>query len=275
MPRSIKPVRLNHMNLVLESAGESIGRFKELYGAYLLADMPQKEMHAYLIDIGRVIFEGFVPHEYLLNARYGPHYVGVEYQADINEVRAALQDHSIRTVRDIGIALHTHPEDCFGVAFEFYDGYFHDREWELFDGRAMKPAEYWRDEHPLGITGMKGYTLAAFDIHAASQFLQSFLSGVPVYEEERDAISGRAVGLQVADAVVEVISPDGPGILLDHMHRYGEGIRSTVFGVGSIDQARDYFAQHGVEIEPGSMPQSIQVPAPDNCGVLFEFVEDI
>ena len=46
-------------------------------------DLPQRELHACLIEIGRVIFELFVPHEFLTTVRYGPHYVGIEYQADV------------------------------------------------------------------------------------------------------------------------------------------------------------------------------------------------
>jgi len=271
--KSIRPVRTNHMNLVLQNVEASADHFQQLYGAELLADMPQRELHAYLFEMGRVIFEVFVPHEFLTSVRYGPHYVGLEYQADMDDVREAVAARGIRIVRDIGLALHTHPADCFGVSFEFYGGYFHDRDWDLLGGTTMKSAQYWRDEHPLGLTGQKAYTVAVSDIDVASAFMQSFLSGEPVYEEPREAVGGRVIGLQVSDAVLELMTPTGEGPLQRHLHRFGDGIRSTVFGVRDIEQARRYFADRGVETVPGAAPGSIAVPESANLGVIFEFVE--
>lgn len=272
MSKSIHPVRVNHMNVVLEDFDTSVAHLRALYGADFLADYPQREWHACLIEMGRVIFELFVPPAFLLNARYGPLYLGIEYQADMDEVREVVAAHGIRIVRDIGLALHTHPADCLGVSFEFYGGCFHDREWEPLGG-PMKSAEYWRDEHPLGLTGLKGYTIAVPGIDAASRFLQSFLTAEPLYEAPRPAVSARAVGLQVADAVVEIITPVDDGSLQRHLHQFGQGIRSTMFGVRDIDQARRYFTERGVDLVPGAAPDSFAVPAEANLGMIFEFSE--
>jgi len=271
MPRSISPTRLNHINLVLEDYDASVAHFADLYGAELLADYPQKDLNAGLIEIGRVIFELFVPSAWFLNARYGPHYLGIEYQADLEEVRAAVAVHGIRIVRDIGLALHTHPADAFGVSFEFYAGWFHEREWEPLGG-PMKSAEWWRDEHPLGLTGLKGCTLAVAEIDAAAVFFKSFLSAEVAYDELRPAIGARAVGLQIADGVIELLTPVGDGALRSHLHAFGEGIRSTVFTVRDIDQARRYFAERGVALAAAAAPGGFAVPAGANLGVMFEFV---
>ena len=90
MTQPIRPQRVNHMNVVLQDFDASVAHWRGLFDAEFMADMPQREFHAGLIAIGRVIFELFVPHDFLLNARYGPHFLGVEYQADMNEVRAAM-----------------------------------------------------------------------------------------------------------------------------------------------------------------------------------------
>jgi len=272
MANQIHCVRVNHMNVVAQDFGATVGHFQDLYGAEFLVDLPRPEFHAGLVEMGRVIFELFSPHEFLLNARYGPHYVGVEYQADMDEVRAAVASHGVRIVRDIGIALHTHPADCFGVAFEFYGDYFHDRDWPALGGK-IKPAEYWREDHPLGLTGLKGYSIAVADIESATAFLQSFLAAEPLYEAPRPAIAARAVGLRVADSIVELVTPVAEGELRRHLHRFGDGIRSTLFGVRDLDQARRYFAARGVDLAPGAAPDSFAVPAEANRGVLFEFSE--
>jgi catechol 2,3-dioxygenase-like lactoylglutathione lyase family enzyme len=272
MMKSIHPVRVNHLNIVVQDFDRSIDHLRELYGAEFLLDMPQREWHAGLIQIGRVIFELFVPHDFLLNARYGAHYVGIEYQADMQEVREAIAAHGIRIVRDIGVALHTDPADCFGIAFEFYSGSFHDNDWKLLGGK-MKSAEHWRAQHPLGLTGLKGYTVAVGELDAAVTFFQSFLGAQVMHESTRPAISARAISLQVADAVVELIAPMGDGSLRQHLHRFADGIYSTVFATRDIQQVRRYFAERGVELIAGTAPNRLAVRAAANPGILFEFSE--
>ena len=111
------------------------------------------------------------------------------------------------------------------------------------------------------------------DIKAASAFLQSFLGGEPVYEAERPTIAARAVGLKIADVVVELLTPTGEGELARHLYRYGDGVRSTRFGVSNIDQARRFLTDRGLPVVAGAAPGSIAVPAEANLGVLFEFAE--
>ena len=112
--KSIHCARVNHINLVLQDFDASIDYARKVYGAEFVLDIPERDWHACLIEMGRVMFELFVPHELLLHARYGPHYLGIEYQADMAEVREAVAAHGIRIIRDVGIALHTHPADCLG-----------------------------------------------------------------------------------------------------------------------------------------------------------------
>jgi hypothetical protein len=229
-------------------------------------------MHAGLIGIGRVLFEIFVPHEYLLLSRYGAHYLGVEYQADMDVARKAIAERGMRLVRDIGHAIHTHPADAFGMSFEFYHGYFHDMDWPNLNG-PIKPAKYWRDEHGLGLTGMKGYSLVVNDLDAAVDFFKSFVSGEVVYKEDRPAVAGRAVGLKVADAIMEIMTPTGDGALQKHLRQHNQGIRSTIFTTRSIDQTKKYFADKGIKLVPGDAPGALAIPPEANLGVIFEFTE--
>jgi catechol 2,3-dioxygenase-like lactoylglutathione lyase family enzyme len=271
MPRSIRPVRVNHMNVVVEDFDASVAHLRELYGAEFMADMPQKEWHACLMNLGGVLFELFAPHVFLLNARYGPHYLGLEYQADLEEVREAIAQRGIRIARDIGLAVHTHPADTLGVAFEFYDGSFHEREWPALGGGRIRPAAFWRDEHPLGLTGLQGCTLAVDDLEAASAFLEGFLSAEKVSEADRPRIAARARGLRVADGVVELLAPTGEGPIAQHLRRYGPGVRSTVFGVRDLAQARRWFEGRGLPPEAGDAPDSFAAPFAADLGVIFEF----
>jgi hypothetical protein len=272
MPTSIHCKRVNHMNVVLEDFTASMDHFTSLYGAQFVSDMPQTEWHAGLFVMGRVLFELFAPYEFLLNSRYGPHFVGLEYETDLDEARQAIAERGIRISRDIGAAVHTHPADGFGVAFEFYNGNFHDAPRPTWR-EQMKPDEYWRDEHPLGLTGLKGYTVAVADVDAASDFFQDFLSAQVRSDTSRPDIAARAVGLEMADSTVELLAPVGDGAIREHVQRFGDGIRATVFSVRDLAQAERYFADRGVTLEAGDAPDRLAVPADANRGVIFEFSE--
>lgn len=281
MGTSIRPRRLNHMNMVLDNTEEALRHMQQVYDAELVADIPKAEYHAFLVATGSVLFEAFVPAVPLLGARYGPHYVGVEYQADMDDVVAAVNQRKMRIIRESryekdlagnpGYALHTHPADGFGVSYEFYHDDFHTWHWPELGGR-IKPVEEWAS-HPLGHTGQKGYTHAVADIEAASAFLQGFLSAEPVYEAHRSEIAAQAIGLKIADVVVELQTPSGDGALARHLYRYGDGIRSTVFGVRNVDEAKRYLSDRGLPVGGGSAPGMIAVSGEANMGVMFEFTE--
>ncbi len=272
MTKSIRLIRVNHVNVVLEDFDASRKHFQEVYDAEFLLDMPHKEMRMSLFETGQVIFAVFVPAAWLLNARYGPHHLGIEYQADMDEARQVLTERGIRILRDLNVAVHTDPRDAFGVSFEFYGGSFHDLEWEMLGG-SIKSAQHWRDEHPLGLTGLKGYTVGVYDIRAACEFFGDLLGAKSLYEEDRPAIGGRAIGLQTADCVMELVTPICEGALKEQLQQNHQGIRSTVFSVRDIDQARRYFEEREVPLIEGSMSNSFAVSPAANLGLLFEFCE--
>lgn len=272
MATTIWPVRVNHINVVVEDFDASVAYLKRVYDGEFLLDLPGPAWHACLVATGQTIFELFEPAGYLLNARYGPHYVGIEYQADMEEARRAVVERGIRIVRDTPHAFHTHPADCFGIAFEFYDGAFHDMEWALLDGALMKPVSWWRDDHPLGLTGLAGYTIAVRDGLAAQAFFESFVGATLIDGGgDRRAAGAHAIRMQVADSWVELLSPRGDGAILDHLHRYGEGIYSTVFGVRDADGVRGHLAGKAVTLVPGSAPGRLAAPADNALGVIIEF----
>ncbi len=273
MHSSISPIKLNHFNLVMPDFHASLKYFGKLYDAEFLLDIPGECQHAGLFDIGRVIFEIFSPKEWLMSARYGAHFVGVEYQADMKAVREAVKSHGIRIVRDVGLALHTHPEDTFGVAFEFYDGEFHERNYERLGNKPMRSAEYWQDAQELGLQGLKHYSLVVENMDKALRFLQSFLSASIVYEEPRPEIGAKALGVKIADGILELLTPLGAGMIQQHHYRYGDGIRSCVFAVGDLDQVKAYFKKRNIRLDTGDSANSLAITESDNCGIRFEFSE--
>jgi catechol 2,3-dioxygenase-like lactoylglutathione lyase family enzyme len=272
MAQSVRVRRYSHLNLVVEHFDASVKHLREVFGAEFLLDLPGPNWHACLMEIGGAIFEFFVPPHFMLNSRHGPHYLGIEFEVDLEEARAAVASHNVRIMRDIVEAIHTHPADGFGVDYEFFGGTFYGPDAKYVTTHC-RPAEYWRYQHPLGLTGIKGYTQSVSDIDAGTQFLESLLCAEVVYEEDRPSLAARAVGLQVADVVVELLTPIGEGPLRREMDLIGEGIRSTVFRARDIDQARRYFDERRMPVIQGTAPGSFAIPPKANLGILFEFSE--
>lgn len=271
---SVHCTHMSQLNVVIENFDGGVSHMKETYDAEFLMDIPRPEWHGCLLETGRVIFQLLAPSQFLLNSRYGPHFLGVKFQVENMEAaRAAVAERGIRIVRDIKVAFHTDPRDCYGVAFEFWDGDFREMTWELLGGRTMRPVEYWRDEHALGLIGYKGLSIAVEDASAARNFLQSFVGAEPMREAARTEIGAQAITLQLADGELELLAPSGKGAINSHLIRHGQGIRAAILGVRSVDQARRYFADRGVPTIAGDRPGSIAVPAEHNCGVIFEFAE--
>jgi catechol 2,3-dioxygenase-like lactoylglutathione lyase family enzyme len=269
---------MNHINAVVDDFDTSLAHFRDVYGAQLISDMPKDEWHACLIAIGDVIFELFAPHDDLLHARFGPHYVGVEYQTpDVEQAREVVRSRGMRIVRELGPAFHVHPLDAFGVAFEFYHLSFHSVPPPFTYLEMIRPLDYWRDEHPLGLAGLDRYTVAVADLEAATGFFQEFVAGSVVDEEkERPSLVARSVDLRLGNTVVELLAPIGPGPLEREVARRGDGIRSVVFKVRDLEQARSYFAGKGITLrlgdtDYGDTGDRLVIAPADNQGLLFEF----
>jgi hypothetical protein len=268
--RPIRALDVQHVNVVHEDYEAVVEHYGRLFDGVVVFDRRQPTWHACLLDVGGVLFEIFVPNDFFLHTRYGSHYLGIEYRvADIEAVRKTLAARHVRIARDLGVAVHSHAADCHGVSLEFFDGDFHtDRE--LLDVPRPSPS-YWRDEHPLGLAGLHGCTVAVSDRASAMADFQALLEHEVLYETRRPNVAGIAVGLLVGGAVLELIAPEGDGPLHQHLIEHGEGIRSTVFEVRDLDRVRTYFAERGIDLVPGTSANSLANPAAQHFDVLVEF----
>ncbi len=270
MADRIKCVEMQHMNIVAPDFEATVSHFKEIFGAQFVLDLPSSHWHAGLLYIGGVLIELFAPNDFFLNSRHGAHYLGVEYQVtELDSVRRSLGERGIGLARDIGVAIHTDPADTHGVAFEFYAGNFH-RDGMIQWLEPLRPAEYWRKEHPMTLTGLERYSVAAAHHDAAVDFYDRTFDIAVVYHEERPHIGAEVTGLQLADTLVELMSPLGPGVIDEHLRQHGEGIRSITFAVADIATARGYLASLGIDVGPGDHRDSVALSPKDNRGLLME-----
>ena len=113
----------------------------------------------------------------------------------------------------------------------------------------MPSKEYWRDEHPLGLTGLVRVGQRGRGPRRGRRRRSPRLVGAPeLYRADRPAAAAAALGLQFGDTVVELLAPTGPGPVRDYLDRYGERIRSTVYGVVDLGRVEAYFAERGIPL---------------------------
>jgi catechol 2,3-dioxygenase-like lactoylglutathione lyase family enzyme len=120
-------------------------------------------------------------------------------------------------------------------------------------------------------TGLKHCSVAVADHDAALQFYDDLFEIKVLYQQHRRSISARITGLQLADTIVELLTPTADGVIKQHLDRYGDGMRSVVFGVTDLGQVTRHFAGHGITLVPGDHPDSLAIRLEDNRGVMMEF----
>lgn len=266
---AIPCTHMNHVNFVVEDYQPAVERMKDLFGAHYAVDLPRDHWESGLLTVSDAIIEFYSPREtFFLTARYGPHYVGAEYEVpDVVEARRIVGERGIRIVRELGMAFHTHPADTFGIAMELYNKNFHatNPEWFL-------PAEHWRTEQPIGFSGISRLTAAVHDLDAAVAMFTELFGGVPEYEATRAGGTAKAVGLRFGDGVLEFMTPTSGGAVESHLHRYGDGLRSTVFSVADLAKARDYFTGRGVSLVDADDEGGFAVDPSETAGFRVEIV---
>lgn len=272
--RSVRCRRLSHTNLVIENLDASVRHFEEHFGGHFMMDLPGPDWHACLIEVGGLIVELFEPKGFMLHGRIGPHHLGIEFEADLDEARAAVADHGVGILRDIGLAFHTDPLTSLGVDYEFYDGTFYGENPTHLRGNKSLGAAH-RAAHPVGYTAEIGYVHTVADLAAASAFVQSFLGARPLYEADRPALGARAAGFRIANGLCELLAPAGEGPLMRDMLVSGQGMRATLHGVADLGRARAWFEGRGLRLLEGSAPGRFAIDPRDNLGIRYEFAESL
>lgn len=75
--------------------------------------------------------------------------------------------------------------------------------------------------------GLKRYSVAVADLTAALDFYQEMFGVEVLYDDDSTSQSVRKTGVQLANTVVELLTPTGDGPIASHLQRYGDGLRSS------------------------------------------------
>jgi catechol 2,3-dioxygenase-like lactoylglutathione lyase family enzyme len=276
----LRVAKLVHVNQLVDDFAGAGTFYADVFGAreYWRGYDEDQRRDASLFVVGDACFELFAPVDRtsLLGAslaRFGNSWHSFEWQVpDLEEAAAALAERGIRvTTYRPGSFLMTHPADCHGLLLELCPLEM-TGDPRIEAGWDPSP---WRDEHPLGMTGLHGLSIAVRDAPAAADWLIDLVAGAEVaYREPRAEVDADAVGVRIADHVVELVQPRGTGgPIAGYIGRSGQRLRSVEFGVLDARAARAYLEEQGLRIVPGSREDAFAVAEEDNWGVRWEFAE--
>jgi catechol 2,3-dioxygenase-like lactoylglutathione lyase family enzyme len=263
----------NHINAIVDGYEATIEHFRDRVGFTLDRRIPDSGdgTDACLMTLGGVMFEFFAPKEKgergqgRLLARYGDHYVGIEYHVpDVASAREFATEQGVRIINDLGAAFFTYPGNSFGIAFEIYDGDF---------SQHAQPVGYWENQHPLGLAGLARLSVAVNSVEEAAARLAELAEVSQIGQVSRPRAAAKGVQLQVGTAVWELLEPTGAGELADYLTRYGQRIRGTVFKATNLAEVEKHLTAQGFDLIPGDAEGTLAINPAQNKNLLFEFTE--
>jgi 4-hydroxyphenylpyruvate dioxygenase-like putative hemolysin len=92
------------------------------------------------------------------------------------------------------------------------------------------------------------------------------------YDEPRPLVSGRAVGVGLADHVIEFVGATGEGPTMDFVNAHGERMHSVAFNVSDLGAAEDFLQSKGIRTLPGSATGRLYLDPAATHGSLIELV---
>lgn len=272
--------KLVHINQVVDDFEGAAAFYADVFGAheYWRGYDADQRRDASLFVVGDLCIELFAPvdaHSLLgaSLARFGNSWHSFEWQVpDLEEAKAVLDERGIRvTTYRPGEFLMVHPGDCHGMLLELCP-------LEMDGDPRIEPdwaPDTWRTEHPLGVTGLHGLSVAVRDLPAATAWLTGLVAGAEVvHSGPRDEVDADVTGVRVADHVVELVAPrSAEGPVATYIQRFGQRLRSIEIGVVDTDRARRHLEAKGLRIVDGSRDGAFAVAEEDNWGVRWEFAE--
>ncbi|OBH05909.1 VOC family protein [Mycobacterium sp. E1747] len=276
---------IQHLNFVVEDYAGAQQHFTENIGAVLNWELlpPNRpdDVSASLITLGPTLFEIFGPEPDSTNGvaqilrDKGPGFIGIEWGVtDLQAAKDALKEHGVGIRYEPkkkyypGMWFVSEPDDLFGLALECYIGTWYTSE--LPPGmKGVTPQPYWRDEHPLGIHGVRNFTVAVDDTDLAAKRWQG-LTGATEVTCGPSADNGVRY-FTAANTIMGLVSGATDSAAGEYVDRRGESIYSVTFAVEDPARVVKHLTANSVIAEQVS-DAVVVVPAATNYGVRLEFV---
>lgn len=276
---------LEHINFVVSDYAAAQDHFITKFGAELnwelqVPDRPD-DVRSSLITLGPNLFEIFGPEPdsqhgiAKISRAQGPGFIGIEWGiGDLQVAKEALAEHGIRLRYEPkkryypGTWFVSEPDDLFGLALECYIGTWYTPE--LPEGmKPVAPQPYWRDQHPLGIHGVRNFTVAVTDVDAAAARWQN-LTGAAEVECGPSAESGVRY-FEAANTAMGLLGAAADNSVGEYLDRRGESIYSVTLTVEDAGRVAEHLSSGLVPVHRVSDAVTV-VPAETNYGIRLEFV---
>jgi catechol 2,3-dioxygenase-like lactoylglutathione lyase family enzyme len=279
MSAPLQIIRINHLNHLTSDWDATLAHYEDLLGgAYLMQIGGNPFTDGFLIDVGGEIIEVLLPKvldkaEGRQLTKLGPHYSSIElYVPDLAEAKDAVTSRGIRLLIDGHADFLTVGADTEGVILQCYDGNWHsDPPPRNYKG-PKRTAEWWRDVHPIGFTGLHQVSFATDDLERSRTFWLELCAGEETYRAARPTANAEAIGIDIG-IPVELIAPVGEGSVSRFIDHYGTKIRALTYEVVDLGRTEAYFASKGITLVPGDIPESLMLTAEDNRGAIMQFVQ--
>jgi hypothetical protein len=184
-----------------------------------------------------------------------------------------LRQRSIRiTDRAEGAYTYSHPRDCHGLCLELTEHHFADDPRDD-PGHPRQPT-YWRDEQPLGVTGLACIRVSAADATVSAEWLADLTGTDVTYERARPGLGARAAGVALAGHTIEFVSPVGTGPIEAFLASGGERIYGLSYQVADLEGARAHLAKAGVAVSAGSHEACLEIDPAVTQGARFELTAE-
>src|SRR5262249_2007869 len=254
---------LQHINFVVSDYPAAQDHFIRKFGAELNWELqiPNRPdaVRSSLITLVPNLFEIFVPEPGSQNGiakiyrAQGPGFIGIEWGIDDLQVaKDALKEHGIRLRYEPkkryypGTWFVSEPDDLFGLALECYIGSWYTSELPE-RMKAVAPQSYWRKEHPLGIHGVRNFTVAVKDVDAAATRWQNLTGAAEVKcGPSADSAVRYFEAANTAIGLLGAAADNGVG---DYLKRRGESIYSVSFTVEDADRIAEHLTIRSVPVQ--------------------------
>ena len=168
----------------------------------------------------------------------------------------------------VGGGIFAHPKDAHCL-LEFSS--VGDARYPERDPRAAADfsAQYWTDEHPLGIQRTSHLTVVVQDAEEASKLYEEALGGTRFHTTKSPEYGTESVFLAMGTGpAVEFATPVGPGLARDDLDKHGEIMHAVTFRVRDRTAAEAYMRSQSVGVRDRTA-QTLTLDPDDTYGAIF------
>ena len=277
---------IDHINQLISRTDLALDHYRRLYGVQIDRIFEQEwgPYDNFVFKLGSALIEVFcpVPPERVagkettekaerageefrrIHRRFGNMWQAVLWR--VPNLEEAIEAMRARDLRLVNVELEedrrwafTDPRDTFGMVMQLEDR----SGWD----KSITP-------NPLGVTRLHGLTVAVNDADEASSFFDGLITDAEIlYRQARPRLDATAVGVRMGGYNVEFISPAGDGEISRFLDHYRQRIRTATFAVESFDKLKSHFAEHGIKLRDGDIPDTLMIAPEDNLDCQMQFVE--